>query len=70
MTDLLRARRDEGDIAGVVERHGDYFEFTQEDGTHHRVHGIKRWLKLMDDNDEAREELRAWVEATTEANSG
>lgn len=68
--DERRELLDLGMLDGVVERKGDYFEFRQEDGSFHRVHGIKRWLKLMDDNEEAREELRAWIEATTEAGSG
>jgi RecA/RadA recombinase len=64
--DERRELLDLGMMDGVVERHGDYFEFTQEDGTRHRVHGIKRWLKLLDDNDPTEvlvtEELRAWID--------
>jgi recombination protein RecA len=68
--DERRELLDLGMMDGVVERNGDYFEFTQEDGTHHRVHGIKRWLKLLDDKPEVVEELRAWIGAMTEANVG
>jgi recombination protein RecA len=68
--DERRELLDLGMTDGVVERKGDYFEFRQEDGTLNRVHGVPKWLKFMDSNDEAREELRTWIEATTEALGG
>jgi recombination protein RecA len=70
MIDERRELLDLGMVDGIVERHGDYFEFTQEDGTKHRVHGVKRWLKLLDDKPDVMEELRAWVEGATEASVG
>lgn len=63
--DLARELIDLGMEDGIVRRTGDYFNITTADEEEIRLHGIKRAVARINDDDELREWLVACVEEAT-----
>lgn len=60
--DVAREVVDLGMTDGVISRTGDYYSYTSFDGTEHRSHGIKRFTKMLYENEDVMSELVSLIE--------